>query len=76
VASRPTSARIADATLYEKLVEQSAQFKEVGAGINISANGTRVLDALGLEEALARVQLVGRNSVRTPSPMSPPPGAC
>ena len=40
------------------IFEQSTKFKEVGAGINISANGTRVLDALGLKEALARVQVV------------------
>ena len=32
--------------------EQSAELKEVGAGIQISSNGTRVLDALGLEDAL------------------------
>src|SRR5438045_3430926 len=38
--------------------EQSTALKEVGAGIHISANGTRVLDALGLEAALARVQVI------------------
>jgi salicylate hydroxylase len=38
--------------------EQSTQLKEVGAGIGISSNGTRVLDALGLADALARVQVV------------------
>jgi len=38
--------------------EQSTQLKEVGAGIAISSNGTRVLDALGLKEALARIQVV------------------
>jgi salicylate hydroxylase len=35
--------------------EQSAQLGEVGAGIQISPNGTRVLLALGLEEALRRI---------------------
>ena len=40
-----------------ELYEQTNQLKEVGAGIQISANGTRVLYALGLEEALARVQV-------------------
>jgi 2-polyprenyl-6-methoxyphenol hydroxylase-like FAD-dependent oxidoreductase len=38
--------------------EQSSQLREVGAGIGISSNGTRVLDALGLADALARVQVV------------------
>ena len=35
-----------------EVYEQSAELKEVGAGIHISANGTRVLDALGLEAML------------------------
>jgi salicylate hydroxylase len=38
--------------------EQAPELKEVGAGIQISSNGTRVLYALGLEEALARVQVL------------------
>src|ERR1700704_4046468 len=42
--------------------EQSNQLKEGGAGIQISSNGTRVLDALGLEKALARVQVVSSRS--------------
>src|SRR5262249_26483547 len=37
--------------------EQSNQLREVGAGIQISSNGTRVLFALGLEPALAKVQV-------------------
>jgi salicylate hydroxylase len=37
--------------------EQSARLGEVGAGIQISPNGTRVLHALGLEEALRRTQV-------------------
>jgi 2-polyprenyl-6-methoxyphenol hydroxylase-like FAD-dependent oxidoreductase len=36
-----------------QVFEQSDQLKEVGAGIQISSNGTRVLFALGLEAALA-----------------------
>jgi salicylate hydroxylase len=45
--------------------EQSTQLAEVGAGISISSNGTRVLDALGLEEALARVQVISsRREIR------------
>ena len=41
-----------------EIYEQAAELKEVGAGIQISSNGTRVLYALGLEEALKRVQVV------------------
>jgi salicylate hydroxylase len=37
--------------------EQSDPLKEIGAGIQISSNGTRVLFALGLEMALAQVQV-------------------
>lgn len=39
------------------IYEQSRQLKEVGAGIQISSNGTRVLFALGLEDVLKRVQV-------------------
>jgi salicylate hydroxylase len=45
--------------------EQSTELKEVGAGIQISSNGTRVLDALGLEAALTRVQVISsRREIR------------
>jgi salicylate hydroxylase len=37
--------------------DQSNQLKEVGAGIQISSNGSRVLFALGLEEALSKAQV-------------------
>ncbi len=37
--------------------EQSRQLKEVGAGIEISSNGMRVLDALGLSNLLLREQV-------------------
>jgi salicylate hydroxylase len=40
-----------------EVYEQSNELKEVGAGIQISSNGTRVLFALGLEAAFARVQV-------------------
>lgn len=36
------------------LLEQAAALTEIGAGIQIAANGTRVLRELGLEEELAR----------------------
>jgi salicylate hydroxylase len=38
--------------------EQAPELKEVGAGIQISSNGTRVLYALGLERALKAVQVL------------------
>jgi salicylate hydroxylase len=41
-----------------EVYEQAPELKEIGAGIQISANGTRVLHALGLKDALARVQVV------------------
>ena len=41
-----------------EVYEQSTELKEIGAGVQISANGTRVLDALGLEAALGRVQVI------------------
>src|ERR1700693_3930014 len=37
--------------------EQAPELRELGAGVQISANGTRVLHALGLKEALERVQV-------------------
>jgi len=37
------------------LFEQAEAFRQVGAGIQISANATRILRTLGLGEALARV---------------------
>jgi len=40
-----------------QIYDQSNQLKEVGAGIQISSNGTRVLFALGLEAVLAQVQV-------------------
>ncbi|AMN39230.1 FAD-dependent monooxygenase [Rhodoplanes sp. Z2-YC6860] len=40
------------------IYEQAPELKEVGAGIQISSNGTRVLYALGLEDALKRVQVL------------------
>jgi salicylate hydroxylase len=40
-----------------EVYEQSNQLKEIGAGIQISSNGSRVLFALGLEQSLAQVQV-------------------
>jgi salicylate hydroxylase len=38
--------------------EQAPELRELGAGVQISANGTRVLHALGLKDALAQVQVL------------------
>jgi salicylate hydroxylase len=43
-----------DVTVFE----QAPELQEIGAGIQISANGTRVLHALGLAGDLARVQVI------------------
>src|ERR1700716_358018 len=40
-----------------QIYDQSNQLKEIGAGIQISSNGTRVLFALGLETVLTQVQV-------------------
>jgi salicylate hydroxylase len=45
--------------------EQAGELREVGAGIQISSNGTRVLYALGLKDALDRVQVLpSRRQIR------------
>src|SRR5262245_18976032 len=45
--------------------QHSLELRGVGAGIAVSSNATRVLDALGLQEALARVQGVSaRREIR------------
>jgi salicylate hydroxylase len=41
-----------------EIYEQAQELRELGAGVQISANGTRVLHALGLKEALERVQVL------------------
>jgi salicylate hydroxylase len=38
--------------------EQAPELRELGAGVQVSANGTRVLHALGLKEALEKVQVL------------------
>jgi salicylate hydroxylase len=43
-----------DADVYE----QADELRELGAGVQISANGTRVLHALGLKDALEKVQVL------------------
>ena len=40
-----------------EVYEQSTVLQEVGAGVQIGSNGTRVLYALGLEDALSAVQV-------------------
>jgi salicylate hydroxylase len=41
-----------------EVYEQAPELRELGAGVQISANGTRVLHALGLEETLEKVQVL------------------
>ena len=41
-----------------EVYEQAPELRELGAGIQISANGTRVLHALGLKDALEQVQVL------------------
>lgn len=43
--------------------EQAPELRELGAGVQISANGTRVLHALGLKEALEEVQVLPTGKV-------------
>jgi salicylate hydroxylase len=38
-----------------RLFEQASELREVGAGVQLGANGTRVLIALGLEAAMGRI---------------------
>lgn len=38
-----------------RIVEQAAELAELGAGLQLSANGTRVLIALGLKDAMQRI---------------------
>ena len=41
-----------------EVYEQAPELRELGAGVQISANGTRVLHALGLAQALEKVQVL------------------
>jgi salicylate hydroxylase len=41
-----------------EVYEQAPELRELGAGVQISANGTRVLHALGLKDALEPVQVL------------------
>jgi salicylate hydroxylase len=43
-----------DVTVYE----QAPELRELGAGVQVSANGTRILYALGLKDALEKVQVL------------------
>src|SRR3984885_13802783 len=40
-----------------EVYEQAHELREFGAGVQVSANGTRILHALGLEDALQQVQV-------------------
>ncbi|RYZ00553.1 MAG: 2-polyprenyl-6-methoxyphenol hydroxylase [Comamonadaceae bacterium] len=45
------------------IYEQSSELREVGAGLWISANGRRVLEAIGLKEALEAINLPPQDRV-------------
>lgn len=48
-----------------EVYEQSSELKEVGAGVQMGPNGTRVLHALGLREPLARIEFApARREIR------------
>jgi len=41
-----------------EVYEQAPELRELGAGVQVSANGTRVLYALGLKDALTKMQVL------------------
>ena len=41
-----------------EVYEQTPELREIGAGVQMSANGVRVLHALGLKSALEEVQVL------------------
>ena len=44
--------------IHAEVYEQAPELRELGAGVQVSANGTHVLHALGLKEALEKVQVL------------------
>ena len=59
-----------------EVYEQSAMLKEVGAGVQLGSNGTRVLDALGLRDALDRFRsFLPRARYVTGAPAKPGTGS-
>ena len=46
-----------------EVYEQAHELREFGAGVQVSANGTRVLQALGLKDALEQVQVLPAGKV-------------
>src|SRR4051812_28645240 len=45
------------------LLEQAAQFVEIGAGLQVGPNATRMMDRLGLLESLMAVSVLPRHGV-------------
>lgn len=43
-----------------RVLEQADAIREVGAGIQVSPNGLRVFEALGLDEAFAKISVAGQ----------------
>ncbi|MBR3370229.1 MAG: FAD-dependent monooxygenase [Rhodobacteraceae bacterium] len=60
VAGLAAAARLRQCGAQVLLLEQAGAFREVGAGLQISPNGARVLGALGLEGALSQAALRAR----------------
>jgi NAD(P)-binding Rossmann-like domain len=56
--------------------EQASKFQEVGAGVQISSNGTCVLHVVGLQEAIERVASVSRRRRRSGSGARARVGGC
>lgn len=46
-----------------EVYEQANELREIGAGVQVSANGTRILHALGLKAALEQVQVLPAGKV-------------
>src|ERR1700729_2853879 len=46
-----------------EVYEQAPELREFGAGVQLSANGTRILHALGLKDALEQVQVLPAGKV-------------
>jgi salicylate hydroxylase len=46
-----------------EVYEQAHELREFGAGVQVSANGTRILHALGLKDALEQVQVLPAGKV-------------
>ncbi|MFC9502796.1 FAD-dependent monooxygenase [Streptomyces sp. NPDC057002] len=58
-----TGLALAEAGFEAHVVEQAAEFTEIGAGIQLAPNALRVLDSLGVLDAVSEVAVRPRNLV-------------